>query len=71
MQLNLSQCDAKPLSLRPKDAARVLGIGQRLLWELTKLGRIPHVRLGRCVVYPVAALTEWLKSRSAQATAIG
>lgn len=48
------------LALRPKDAARALGIGTRLLWELTNRGEIPCVRIGRCVTYPVHLLNEWL-----------
>lgn len=53
-----------PLALRPPQAAKALGIGTRLLWELTNRGEIPHTKLGRCVVYPVAALEEWLKAQS-------
>jgi hypothetical protein len=48
------------LALRPRDAARALGIGERLLWTLTNQGVIPHVRLGRAVVYPVDLLREFL-----------
>lgn len=53
-----------PLALRPKEAAKALGIGARLLWQLTNSGQIPHTKLGRCVVYPVAALTDWLKEQA-------
>ncbi len=52
---------AAPLSLRPKDAAKALGIGQRKLWQLTSpRGPIPCVRIGTAVVYPVALLEAWL-----------
>lgn len=50
------------LALRPKDAARALGIGERLLWSKTNIGEIPHVRIGRAVVYPVELLREYLTS---------
>lgn len=30
-----------PLALRPREAAKALGISPRLLWQLTKDGRIP------------------------------
>ncbi len=53
------------LALRPKDAARALGIGQRLLWSLTNQGVIPCVKFGRCTVYPVDMLREHLR-REAQ-----
>lgn len=52
------------LALRPKEAARALGIGERLLWEMTNRGEIPCVRIGRCVVYPVALLNEWLAGQA-------
>ena len=53
-----------PLALRPKDAARALGIGQRKLWELTKAGEIPHVKIGTCTLYPVDELRAWLSSQA-------
>ena len=53
-----------PLGLRPKDAARALGIGERLLWTLTNQGKIPHLRLGQAVVYPVHVLRDWLTEQS-------
>ena len=48
------------LAVRPRDAARILGISERTLWSLTKKGEIPHVRTGRVVLYSIAALEEWL-----------
>lgn len=53
-----------PLSLRAKEAARVLGIGTRHLWTLTNQGLVPHVRLGRALLYPVVALETWLKQQA-------
>lgn len=53
-----------PLALRPKDAARVLGIGQRKLWELTKAGEIPHVKIGTATLYPVEELRAWLSEQA-------
>ncbi|NOS99419.1 MAG: DNA-binding protein [Phycisphaerales bacterium] len=55
------------LGLRPVDAARAIGVSPRKLWEVTadKSSGIPHVRLGKCVVYPVGPLTEWLAARAA------
>ncbi len=55
-----SPSDPPRLALRPKEAAKALGIGSRLLWLETNKGSIPHTRIGRCVVYPVAALEAWL-----------
>ena len=54
------------LALRPKDAAKALGIGERKLWEITadRTSGIPHVRFGRAVVYPVDELRRWLAAQS-------
>jgi len=59
-----------PLALRPREAAKALGISPRLLWQLTHDGVIPCVRVGngkrRTVLYPTADLKDWL-TRQAQA----
>ena len=52
------------LALRPKDATKALGIGPRLLWSMTNRGEIPHVRIGRAVVYPVDELRRWLSEQA-------
>lgn len=53
-----------PLALRPREAAKALGISPRLLWQLTKEGRVPCVRVGgakrQTVLYPIAELQAWL-----------
>ncbi len=54
------------LALRPKEAAKALGIGERLLWSMTNQGLIPHLRLGKAIVYPVAELERWLAERAAK-----
>lgn len=57
-------CDPRPLALRPREAAKALGISPRSLWQLTNDGKIPCVRLGggkrRTVIYPIADLQAWL-----------
>lgn len=64
-----AQMDApprEPLALRPREAAKLLGIGRRLLWQETNAGRIPHLRIGRCILYPVASLQQMLADRAAK-----
>ena len=57
-----------PLAHRPREAAKALGISPRYLWQLTKDGHIPAVRIGsgkrKTVLYPVAALQAWLDGQS-------
>jgi excisionase family DNA binding protein len=61
---------SSPLALRPREAAKALGISARHLWQLTKEGHIPCVRVGsgtrKTVLYPVADLQAWL-TRQTQA----
>jgi excisionase family DNA binding protein len=52
------------LALRPKEAAKALAISERLLWSKTNCGEIPHVRIGRAVIYPVDSLRAWLAKQS-------
>ena len=49
-----------PLAVRPAQAARMLGISERKLWELTNRREIPHAKLGRATLYRVADLEQWL-----------
>ena len=62
---------SSPLALRPREAAKALGISARLLWQLTKDGHIPCVRVGsgtrKTVLYPVADLQGWLTRQAAPA----
>ncbi len=45
-----------PLLISVPEAARLLGIGATLAWELVRLGRIPSIKLGRRVLVPRAGL---------------
>lgn len=54
------------LALRPREAAKALGIGERLLWSKTNSGEIPCIRIGRAIVYPVELLCEWLRAQAKQ-----
>lgn len=50
------------LLVRPTDAAKLLAVSPRKLWELTKQGEIKAVRDGRLVRYDVSDLREWIES---------
>ncbi|MDY7107854.1 MAG: helix-turn-helix domain-containing protein [Planctomycetota bacterium] len=54
------------LALRPKDAAKAIGISERKLWALTndRSSGIPHVKLGAAIVYPVRELMDWLRQQA-------
>jgi excisionase family DNA binding protein len=48
--------------LKPNEVAQQLGIGRSLTYELIAQGKIPHIRLGRCIRVSEQSLQEWLKS---------
>jgi|GEM_PF-5505896 len=49
------------LLVREREAARLLSIGTRKLWDLTEpRGPIPVVWIGGCKCYPVSGLKEWI-----------
>ena len=60
----MSNIVQSPIALRPREAARMLSISPRTLWEWTRAGIIPCARVGtgkrRTVLYPVADLQTWL-----------
>ena len=63
------------LALRPRDAAKALGISPRLLWQLTHGGQIPCVRVGngkrRTILYPTADLQAWLSGQADKSKGAG
>lgn len=67
---NIPGAGAAPLALRPREAAKALGIGERLLWDLTApRGPIPCARVGTARLYPVEALRKWLADEAAKSAA--
>jgi excisionase family DNA binding protein len=48
------------LAVRPRDAAKKLGISESTLDRLRKAGRIPFVKLGGATLYRVASLDAFL-----------
>ena len=56
--LNNSMKGGLPLLFNATKAADTLGISPRSLWTRTRAGTIPHVRLGRRVMYSLQCLHE-------------
>jgi excisionase family DNA binding protein len=48
------------LLISVNEAARRLGIGRSLCYELIASGQLPRVRVGRRTLVPVIALQEWV-----------
>jgi len=58
----------KPVVLRYREAAKVLGVSPRTLWLWTKNGLVPHVRVGlgrrKIILYPLEELRSWLSRQA-------
>lgn len=48
------------LTISVEEAARLLGIGRNTAYDLVREGRLPHLRFGRTIRIPLAALSSWL-----------
>lgn len=59
----MSKDAVQPLALRPRDAARALGVSESTLARLKSSGDLPFVRLGTSVLFAVDDLRAWLASR--------
>ena len=54
----------RPISYRPSEAARVLGISLSHLDRMTKAGEIPYARVGRLRLYGDDELRKWIKEKT-------
>ena len=52
-----------PLLITSEEAARLLTISERKLWELTNARKVPCIRFGRAVRYDPRDLREWLETQ--------
>jgi predicted DNA-binding transcriptional regulator AlpA len=60
--------EPEPLAVGEAQAAKLLGVSARHLWELRKRGEGPrHARIGNAVRYSVAELNRYLADRTAAA----
>ena len=58
--MNSATLDGVRLLIKPKEAALALAISERSLWQLTKDGSLPCVRIGRTVRYDLRDLETWV-----------
>ncbi len=54
----------EPMLLTPRQAARALNISERTLWQRTKDGVIPAVKVGHLVRYSPDDLRNWIRQAS-------
>jgi excisionase family DNA binding protein len=51
---------SESLLLSMRDAAAALAVCERTLWTLVKERRLPHLRVGRRLLFSRAALENWI-----------
>lgn len=47
--------------LTPRETAKRLAISERHLFQLTRAGELPHVRVGKCVRYSIETIQKWVR----------
>lgn len=53
---------SEPL-LRPDDAAKLLSVKPSWIYEATRTGRLPHLKIGRHLRYLRTDLEDWVKDQ--------
>lgn len=53
------------LCLSAAEVSERTGLSLSSVRKLTRSGKIPHIKVGRRVLYPVTALEEWLSNNIA------
>jgi hypothetical protein len=54
----------EPLLLKPNATAKALAISPSLLWKMTRAGKIPVVRVNRCLRYEPTMLRHWIAANT-------
>ena len=56
------RCSGAPrLALGLRDAAKALSLSERTVWAMAHDGRLPVVRVGSRLLFPVSMLAAWLE----------
>jgi excisionase family DNA binding protein len=53
------------LLVNEREAARMLGLGSRTVWELRARGRLPFIKVGSAIRYDVADLRAFINASKA------
>lgn len=52
------------IAIRSPEAARLMSISERKLWQLAKTGGLPYVKTAGTKLFVVADIVEWLKQNA-------
>lgn len=59
----MESVNLEPTLIRSAQAAHLLTISERKLWQLTNAGKVPYVRIGRSVRYDPDDLLHWIETQ--------
>lgn len=57
------------LCLNASDVSDFTCLSLSMIRKLTRNGEIPHIKVGRRILYPVYAINDWLRTHTIQTTA--
>ena len=60
MSSSAKQPKQRPLLIDRREAARLLGISPRKLWDLSNIGELPVMRIGNALRYDPNDLRAWI-----------
>jgi len=53
--------------LKPREVARLLGVGRGRVYQLIRAGQLPVTRVGGAIRIPRAAWEEWIRAKGKEA----
>jgi excisionase family DNA binding protein len=62
-QQSSSPISSETLLIDVDAVARLLNVSSRTVWTLTSTGQLPHLRIGRRVLYSVASIRAWTEAK--------
>ena len=65
-QKEMPEKQIEPLAVNSRDAAKMLGVSERTIFNLAKQGRIVCRKIGWRSLYPVSSLKAFLESPEAE-----
>ena len=63
---NTEPARVERLTVNTAEAAEMLGVSARTVFQMTKAGKLPHKRLGTRVVYSIEALKRFVNESDTQ-----
>ncbi len=58
----------RPMAVRPREAAHMLGLGRTSIFELLRTGELEAARIGAATLIPVASIEAFITRHARRAT---